>query len=841
MAAFAVSLILLLVGVAGLASAGTVVAGASSTARPSDAVTPGDLLAQARASAASGEGPGMVPAPAALPHPSAGPNVSFGVAMTYDAADGYVLAVSLNATFGVNNSTYGPSEITWKFTHGNWSVIPTSGSVPATLSPGMVYDARDGYVVLYGGYLMATIPAPVTNQTWSYRGGTWSNLTATSSAPTAVDFSNLVFDASDNYVLLDDELGLSGSPNGTLWTTWSFANGTWSNLTTTAGPAPPSFFGGMTYDVRDQYVVYFGGETLADQLTNATWTFHSGAWSNISGNVTNAPGGRLGFGTTYDSSRQAVLLYGGLVQLYVANWSEYGGDTWEYANGTWTQIASNGTVYNPQAWNTPSMNMVYDPADNETVLFGANISQSSGTAVTWTFSSNTWTVAAPVFASAALTTDVGRAVTFDVTRSVNSGGLSYAYAGLPPGCAPANSADLRCVPTVPGSYRVVVTITGAGGYDVTARTDVTVNPAPSIVRLETSASAGEVGVPIGFTITAANGTGALSYAYSGLPSACSTTNASHLDCVPTAAGNYSVVGTVTDSLGVTAATETHLAVVPALMVADFGAARSVVDVGQALSVATDLAGGYGPFQFAYAGLPTGCSSENGPSVTCHPDTPGAYPIGVAASDVLGGAATGSAKVVVNAWPTVASVVPSSPSVPLGGSVQITTSVLGGTAPFEYAYSGLPAGCTGTGATIACSANSAGPYSVTVTVIDATGASASGSTSFSVGSALPHGPTGGSNSFEGVWGGTSFWWGLAVGGIAILAAGVVGAIRARSARQGQNIVRDPAPRSASRQSPVRPPRETNASRSSRERVVGPGAAPLSSDRVGSGADRTNRSG
>jgi hypothetical protein len=748
------------------------------------------LLEEAHLSAARGGGPGGVAAPARIAGPTTGPNETMGIAMTYDAADGYVLAVSLNASAGLNNSTFGPNEITWKFVAGNWSVISTTGQVPATLGPGLVYDARDGYVLLYGGRLMSTLPAPLTNQTWSYLGGTWTNLSRNgTTVPTSVDLPNLVFDAYDDFVLMYDEVGLSASPNGSLWTTWSYAAGNWTNLTSTAGPAPPSFFGGMAYDARDQCVLYFGGETLADQLTNATWTFHAGVWTNISGSVSNAPGGRIAFGLTYDSAQHEVLMYGGLVHLYDFNWTAYGTDTWAYANGTWTLLSTNGSVYNPQAWNPPQLSMVYDPADNETVLFGANLSAGSPTAVTWTFSSTTWTVAAPVFAPTARLTDAGRAVTLEVTRSVNGGGLSYGYTGLPAGCETQNVSSLVCAPTEVGTFHIGVSIEGAGGFAATAGTTLVVNPAPAILAFAASASSGEVGLPLTFDVSAVNGTGSLTYGYSDLPPGCLSANASSLGCIPTASGEYPVTARVVDSLGVVVQAYTQLNVVPSLSVTSLTPDRAALDVGETLALATDIGGGLGPVAYTYLGLPAGCSTISLGNLSCHPDAPGHFPILVTANDSLGGKAAGGTTVVVNPLPTVQSLAASSSTVRSGGSVQLITTVAGGTAPFQYEFTGLPSGCAWNGgAVVNCTGTPNGRFTVAVEVTDATGASANGSTTFLVGpsTGLGHAKVGGSGSGPAV---SDFWWGLAVGTVAIAIAAMVGGNRLRLRRQGEQIVQD----------------------------------------------------
>lgn len=786
--ALAVVLTLLTVGGLGAATGTTQTMVAPNHAAPAHAVTPSALLADARSSSARGQGPGAVATPAAPSHLTSGPNLTFGVSMAYDAADGYVLAVSLNATGGPYNNTYAPNELSWKFSAGNWTLIATTGHVPATLGPALVDDAKDDYVLLYGGRLMATgaTNAPVTNQTWSYHAGVWSNLSANSTAaPTAVDFPNLVYDGYDQYVLLYDELGLSGSPNGTLETTWSYASGVWTNLTATAGAPPAGWFGAMTYDANDQYVVYFGGFTLSDQLTNSTYTFHGGVWSNVSGTVVGAPSPRMNFGFTYDSSTQQALLYGGLVQLYDYNASAFSGETWSYANGTWALLASNGSVYNSQG-------MVYDAADNETVLLGSNLSDlvtNNLTVVTWAFSGTTWAVAAPVFGPLPIVMDTGQSITLQVTESPNDGGLSYTYAGLPPGCLSMDTAQLVCVPQSQGMYHVVVTILGAAGYVATARTTLEVNPAPAILQVGTTHSLGEVGVSMELNVTASFGTGSLTYSYSGLPSGCVSANTPLLTCVPQSSGSFSVAAVVTDSLGVSSSPMgISFSVAPALTVTAVTANHPAIDVGQLLSVATSVAGGVGQVNFALGGLPAGCVSTNQGSASCRPSTTGTFGVFVSATDSLGAVATSTALLTVNPLPSVGSFLVSSASVPAGGAVQLTASVAGGTGPFSYAYRGLPTGCVANGGpTVACSATASGEFTVIVTVTDATGATANATTEFTVGAS----PGPGMSPSQGpAWlGGSAFLWGLAAGIVGIAIAGIVGGNRLRLSRQGEQIVRD----------------------------------------------------
>jgi len=88
---------------------------------------------------------------------------------------------------------------------------------------------------------------------------------------------------------LDFPLGMSG---GVLEGLQRFDLINWTNITSTTVSSvttPPSRQGGsMVYDSTDGYVVLFGGKGTNGPLSD-TWTFHLGAWSNISSTAGTAP------------------------------------------------------------------------------------------------------------------------------------------------------------------------------------------------------------------------------------------------------------------------------------------------------------------------------------------------------------------------------------------------------------------------------------------------------------------------------------------------------------------------------------------------------------------------
>ncbi|HEY6237650.1 MAG TPA: hypothetical protein VIZ68_00495, partial [Thermoplasmata archaeon] len=173
------------------------------------------------------------------------------------------------------------------------------------------------------------------------------------------------------------------------------------------------------------------------------------------------------------------------------------------------------------------------------------------------------------------------------------------------------------------------------------------------------------------------------------------------------------------------------------------------------------------------------------ALACQPSSTGSYAVSVRATDVLGALAQGTVTFMVNALPNVDSLVANSSMIASGGSVELAATISGGTAPFQYQYAGLPTGCLGTdSALVSCASVPTGNYSVTLTAVDATGARASAVGTFqAVATTSPHQPI--VTPAAGIpW----FWWGLAVGALAILVAGVAGGYRLVLARQGEEIVR-----------------------------------------------------
>jgi hypothetical protein len=68
----------------------------------------------------------------------------------------------------------------------------------------------------------------------------------------------------------------------------------------------------------------------------------------------------------------------------------------------------------------------------------------------------------------------GAAVGFSALTTGGSGGFTYSWSGLPPGCAPSNNSTVACVPTAAGSFTVSVIVQDSSGGRAQASIHATV-------------------------------------------------------------------------------------------------------------------------------------------------------------------------------------------------------------------------------------------------------------------------------------------------------------------------------------------------------------------------------
>lgn len=327
---------------------------------------------------------------------------------------------------------------------------------------------------------------------------------------------------------------------------------------------------------------------------------------------------------------------------------------------------------------------------------------------------------------------LGGTTFLNVTATGGVGPLTYAYSGLPAGCASTNVTSLACTSTATGTFTVMAIVhdSAASPHFTYGNATFTVTGiGPTISSFTASPTSYPQGGSTSLTVVASGGIGPLSYAYSGLPSPCVGTNASSISCSTTLVGTYPVTVTVSDSASTphTATQTTSFTVTTnAPIISSFTISPSVIVAGGTVTLTAVVSGGVGTLLYSYAGLPSSCPSQDLTSFTCTTSTAGTYTVTLNVSDSAtptNYATPLPATFTVTSsgsGPTISLFTISPASISLGGTTYLNVTASGGVGPLSYVYTGLtPSGCASSNASkITCTPTSTGgPFTVTVTVSD----------------------------------------------------------------------------------------------------------------------------
>jgi hypothetical protein len=727
-----------------------------------------------------------------------------GAGFAYDAADGYDVLFGGYTNAGSTGRTLND---TWRFDSGQWTHVATNASPPASYLSQLVYDASDGYLLLFGGYGSTNRPM---NDTWEYTNGGWTEITpATSPESTAYGSSFLTYDAADGYVLLLE--------NGYFQTyTWSYHAGSWTNLSGPTFREPDGMAANpLVYDSEDGYVLLTGVEKRCNGngacLVSETWRFRGGGWSNLTAEV-GSPLPAISQAVLADDPADGyVLLYGG-VQPNGGSTSGYGNGTWQYVNGNWTR------AFSPQAVPVRQLeSMVYDPALKGDLLFGGYSYAPNVPGCAYASYCNDlwqWSAAGlegPAVASFAASppiTDVNRSTTL---RAVIVGGTTpynYTYASLPPGCVSANTSTLACTPIGPGTFNVLLTVSDSRGNATEARATLTVEPALSIISFVALPPTVAVGNRTLLSVTPASGVEPVSYTYTNLPVGCITQRVPTLPCTPTSAGNVTVTVVASDAVGAQASAALNLSVIPVGSWAGFRIVQDSVDpsalvLGNETVISLGTAGNLSAPTYAFEGLPPGCAGTETnpltPSLACYPTASGVYPLTLVASAT--GQGTLSLRANLTVYPvggggglSITAFSPLPGTVRLGNSTVLGVSTEGGIGALTIVYRGLPPGCASSNSSsLTCTPSSAGVYPLEVVVSDSGGDRVGALGRLTVAGT----PPGHVHSEPSLAGSGTPWWqsavplgliGFALGAVVVWSCVSAHAARRRAREEGESIVR-----------------------------------------------------
>jgi hypothetical protein len=702
------------------------------------------------------------------------PSPRTGAAGVYDAADGYYLL------FGGSGNRSALSD-TWTWVNGTWTHLSTNQSPPAMSGASLTYDASDGYVLLVGDTGGSTVV------TWEFTDGGWTQITPAQSPPAGPTGQNLVYDAADGYVVFLDAAATIS--------TWSYHGGVWTNLTSDSTTVPTYPTNGLTYDAADGRVVLFGTQyTIGNgaYATADTWTFLNGVWTNVTASVGPAPPARWYGGLTYDATQGYVLLFGG--------WGESSGallnDTWSYVGGNWTQLVS---AVAPPAREYATLG--YDPNPGVALLFGGGIDSSlSSSDCLASVCGDTWEwtgagASSPVvaqFNANSNPVDINAETNFSVDVYGGAPPYTYSYSGLPAGCTSTNTSLLGCTPTQLGNFSVSVYVVDTAGNGTSATTTLSVVPGLVVTSFNATPARVEVGERTLLSVTTSGGVSPVGYVYAGLPPGCTSQTVPTLPCSPEETGTFSVNVTATDAAHRTSSASLTLIVTSAgpatgPQILSFGISPDAILLGNVTALFLNASGGTGPLSLAYSGLPAGCASANLTPLTCAPTTSGVFTVTFSAVDPAGASVSVEANLTVypvgGGGAALITAFGASPgTVTVGNAAVLTVDASGGTAPLSYSYPSLPPGCYSADTpNLPCKPTSAGTFAIRVVVTDARGnTSGARATLTVVQSTVNVPPSGGSVGPTSAYLG---WVLAAVLGL-IAAAGVTARVLARRRLRGE---------------------------------------------------------
>jgi PKD repeat protein len=606
----------------------------------------------------------------------------------------------------------------------------------------------------------------------------WFNITSASRPPGMV-FAAMAYDPPLNETVLFGGEHPSAHPwtNGyptDLNATWAFQNGSWINITSSAGNAPSERLSpSLTYDARDGYLFMIGGD--GNDSTNCTyqckdaWVFDDGVWKNLPVPSTSPFQSINVSQTTYswDTSVAAYDSTGGyiLVQSSYYAWLALEGSSWTVQGSNWTDLNANQSTNATRTSPTfESPLLLDDPSAGGVLLFGGDLCADFygnpacyPTNYTWLFSNGTWTnvttnssVAPPAFdqnsgewlgaydaaSGGVLLTNQVSTWEWKNLEWVNVTPPPSVGASLPKygGGVMAWDGSLNATLFFGGDWCVLSACQGNPysnwTYEWTAQ--------PPITHLAIQAYTNPVdpGVPTNFSHSAVGGVAPFNYSWNFGDGATSYALApSHAYSTP---GQYNVSLELTDSDGHSASAFSTVAVSNAPNLSPH-ISPDPTEVGVPTNFYAGAAGGGynngsgGSFTWSFgdSSPPTsGGSGNNSTGNTSQPSgqadevhtysAAGDYTAQVWWNDSGGGRVTKTLSLHVTAALGSPSVIASPADPYLGQLVNFTATSTGGTAPYRYAWQFGDGGTGGDLQSISHVYTTNGPFVAQVTIADAFG-------------------------------------------------------------------------------------------------------------------------
>jgi len=387
-------------------------------------------------------------------------------------------------------------------------------------------------------------------------------------------------------------------------------------------------------------------------------------------------------------------------------------------------LSSNGLISGtPTATGTPTFNVV--------------VTDTKNCSVTATF--NLTVTPALTLAPAALVDGVTGTPYVTQTIPAAAGGTgpyTYTANGLPPGLTfDPTTREITGTPTQIGNYTIPVTVTDVNGNTITTNYTIKVTD-PLILPAATLASGVKGSVyPMQTIPSATGGTTPYIYSATGLPLGLTfNPTTREITGTPTESGTFTVAVTVTDATGKTATTNYSITVIDPLVLPPATLANGTENVVYPVQNIPAATGGVGPYTYTAIGLPPGLSFDPATrDITGTPTQAGNYVVSVTVTDGQGRTASNNYGItVIGALNLPTATLPNGVvgDVYAGATLPAVT---GGTGPYTYLATNLPAGLSFNTTTreITGTPTIGGTFNISLTATDANGNKATTSYSLTV--------------------------------------------------------------------------------------------------------------